>query len=108
MTESPVEELARRALTLAKDVKPECQGNGCYNREYEIGKISLVIEGWWGASPEDWNKEHDTGYFVDHGEVELLGGNFSDPPIQLSSDNDLILKVLKEVREHMDSLETNG
>jgi len=107
MSETPLEELARRALFLAKSVKPECSGNGSYDREYKIGEISLGIGGWWGDGSKDltgktdWNKEYDTDYYVDYGDLELLEGVMNGPPVQRTSDNDLILKVLGKVREHM-------
>jgi hypothetical protein len=101
MSETPIEELVRYTVRLAMSVKPECSGNGSYNREYMIGKITLAIDGWWGAGKDDWNKEYDTGYSVEYGEVELLDGATGEPPTEQTSDDALILKVLEEVRNHM-------
>lgn len=101
MAESPLEELARYAQQLAATVKPESAGNGSYDREYKIGEISLVISGWWGADKHDWNKEYDTWYWVELGMTEILDGDLGKPPIQRTKDNDLVLRVLEEVRSHI-------
>lgn len=105
MSETPTEELIRRAKTLASRVKPTCTGNGSYDREYEIGRISLVIGGWWGTGREDWNKEYDTGLFVELGDVEILSVEFiegeDDHRTQVMVDESVVERVLEVVRNHM-------
>jgi hypothetical protein len=101
MPETPAEELVRRGKILAGRVEPKCTGNGSYNREYEIGRISLVIDGWWGTGKEDWNKEYDTGLFVELGDVEVLDSTFDNEQIQSKVDPSVVERVLEVVRSHM-------
>lgn len=98
MSEGPLEELVRYTLQLAAGIPPECQGNGYYHREYKIGEISLVIDGWWDPQT---NGEKDTGYFVEFGLTDVLDGEMGEPPVQRTSDDNLVLNVLEDVRRHL-------
>jgi hypothetical protein len=100
MSETPVEELVRRAKLLAGQVKEEHLGNGYFHREYAIGDISLVIEGHY-----EGNKCAENGVFVELGDVELLCVNYpygnDGELIRVKVDESVIRRVLDEVRAHM-------
>lgn len=97
MSETSAEELVRRAKTLVRRVERNCQGNGCFNREYEIGKITLGIDGF-------WDKLEEVGLFIELGEVEILSVDYiegGDDLIQIMIDESVVERVLDVVRKHM-------
>jgi len=99
MSETPLEELIRRARTLVTDRgKFENQGNGFWDRTYQVGGLELTIDGVWVG-----NEQVRQGLLIDDPfvcllEVEDMDGRHE---IHVFVNDVIVNRVLDKVRRHM-------
>lgn len=100
MYKTPAQELIRRTKQICSELAVEHQGNGYYHREYEIGEISLCIDGQFKG-----NEPIDQGIFIELGEVEILSVDFNkdgtNDLVRINVDLSVVERVLEVVRKHM-------
>lgn len=100
-------ELADRAYELASRVEMEHQGNGFFQREYEIGEISCVISGYYDHTERRFVEEDltiDAGCMVADEVIEVViqfPGYTGEEPVNVKANGAAIPEILKILRQHM-------